>query len=91
MSSATDEIGAVLARVTGRKATLWERRLVPAILVVGATLLTLGNVLMLLLMIGMMPKNDFGRPLWSTIAYLRARTCTRPIMPLASRSTQIEP
>ena len=59
--------GAAASEAAGRRGG----QLALAVFAVGAIVLSLGNGLLLSLMIGMMPKNDFGRPLWSTIAYLR--------------------
>lgn len=71
MDTACNEIrrvlGAAVSEVAGRRG----RQLALALFVVGAILLSIGNGLLLAIMIGMMPKNDFGRPLWSTIAFLR--------------------
>ena len=71
MDTACNEIKRILSVAVSEAAGRRGRRLALAVFVLGAVFLCLENGLLLSIMIGMMPKNDFGRPLWSTIAYLR--------------------
>ena len=58
-----------------------------ALIALGLTL-TFWNCYLLTLCFAMMPKNDFGRPLWGTIAFLRGQACMQPTSRFTAPSTK---
>jgi hypothetical protein len=78
MTCIRDKNLAVIDGATSDEASRRERSLVRAVLVAGAIFLILGNGSLLLLMVGMMPRNDFGRTLWSASAFLEGADMYAP-------------
>jgi len=71
MTSQTSSAEIVPAPAVAPAAGEWRRYLTRVFMVVLLLILLLWNLLLLGILFTSMPKNDFGRPFWSTLAFLR--------------------